>query len=149
MVRNDTKRISRMYSCHRVSRGVRVGRVVWSDMKKKIYTWNEDLQRVIRGDMPQDIEALQHDKNMAEAQRGGKGGTPLLKEHLAMEQKRKEARHQKTNSEETYVSSGANETELDNKKQVGNFDYWENNNPIVWIIPLMLVIGIITLVASR
>jgi len=36
-------------------------------MKKKTtnYTWNEDLQRVIAGDMPQDIEALQHDKNEA------------------------------------------------------------------------------------
>lgn len=31
--------------------------------KKTItYTWNEDLQRVISGDMPQEIEARQHDK---------------------------------------------------------------------------------------
>lgn len=30
--------------------------------KTKSYTWNEDLQRVISGDMPQEIEAYQHDK---------------------------------------------------------------------------------------
>ena len=32
-------------------------------MKKTItYTWNEDLQRVIEGTMPQDIEAAHHDQ---------------------------------------------------------------------------------------
>ena len=36
-------------------------------MKKNInYTWNEDLRRVIKGDMPQEIEARQHDKNDGE-----------------------------------------------------------------------------------
>ena len=30
--------------------------------KTKNYTWNEDLQRVIEGTMPQDIEAYQHDQ---------------------------------------------------------------------------------------
>ncbi len=31
--------------------------------KTKTYTWNEDLQKMMSDELPQDIEALQHDKN--------------------------------------------------------------------------------------
>ena len=134
--------------------------------KNETYTWNEDLQRVISGDMPQDIEAHQHDKKEKRGRNHHNYPVDDVSEFLphgyrrsekwiaaretrerkerASTEARLEKEHAETierqNSYSDLNEFGSN-PDFDiphNQNRVGNFEIWVNDGGILVIVVLVI-----------